>query len=141
LSSGYELVAGDLKTRLSTITMNLRTTMDQTRDFLIRLADYGPTDLQAAYTASGSTTAAQDAADLAAAQQAMTDIILFATYASATTPTRTDNTAGTAAVTISVPIGSYAIVSADATTIGILKSVGTDKGPQIRKPSPLMAGY
>ncbi len=141
MSSGYELLATDLRARLSTITMNLRTTMDQTRDFLIRLADYGPTALQATYTASGSATATQDAADLAAAQQAMTDIISFTTYVPATVPTRTDNTAGTAAVTISVPIGSYAVVSADPTTIGLLKSIGTDKGLAIRRPSPLIAGY
>ena len=140
MSSGYELLATDLRARLSTITMNMRTTMDQTRDFLIRLADYGPTALEATYTASGSVTATQDAADLSAAQQAMTDIISFATYAS-TEPTRTDNTAGTAVVTLSVPIGSYAVVSADPTTVGLLKSVATDKGAAIRKPSPLMAGY
>jgi len=136
MASGYELVASDLQTRLSSVTMKLRTTMDQTRDFLIRLADYGPTALEAAYTASGSTTATQDAADLAAAQQAMTDIISFATYAS-TEPARTDNAAGTAVVSVSVPIGAYAVVSTDPAIVRLLKSVGADKGLAIRKPSPL----
>ncbi len=146
MASGYELSAQDAKQRMAQITAQWRQVLTATQDLLQRLADYGPVALMAAYAAAQSSlppaaqTYTQDVADLQAAQQAMTDVLTFATYTS-TVVTRTDNTAGTTDETVTVPAGAYAVVSHDPAVISLLKSVATDKGPAIRKPSPLTLGF
>lgn len=145
MASGYELSAQDLKQRLSQVTGQWRQLMGATRDLLQRFSDYGPVAIQAAYFAANPQNPAgaqADVVDLQAAEQAMADIINFAVYGSEAL-TRADNTTATAAgsaETVSVPAGAYAVVSADPTLIALLKSVGVDKGPAIRKPSPLSVG-
>lgn len=52
----------------------------------------------------------------------------------------TSNTTAGSAQTVSVPNGSFCVVTADASLIGVLKPVGTDQTPAIRAVSDLTQG-
>lgn len=90
-----------------------------------------------------ATNAANAHTDFLQAQQWLNEMTRTLQYATTQqgqsglgTTAVTDNTAGTAPVSVSVPVGSKAYVTADAALLALHDGVGTDTSPVINEAAP-----
>ena len=131
MAAGYTLNANDLQAIAQGFAQQYISLMARSQWFMTRVQDYGT---EAITTAYGNST---DATALEAMVGAVSDILLYATTVATTNLTATDNTAGGSTESVSVPVGSYAVVTADPVLIALIKSLSVDKSTPIRALSPL----
>ncbi len=143
MSFGADLSAMQIKQTISQSAAQFVAFLKNFQGVDAQLNDLGLDQIRAAYAqqyqgaVDAPTRAEADVQGLTSYLSAVEAVAAYATQTVTVTPT--DNTAKDAAeATVSVPVGSYALVTSDPTAILILRNLG-DKGRAIRAAAPLGA--